>query len=128
MLVWLCYNTVSCHISLPRICDAQHEAFITFMLRLTLPFRAILLAVLLPCFDTVVWASGRASGLYKLSDMVLVWLSVWSEVQTADSLHMVQLMHATTIPKPHHLWPHLNPDWFHLSGTGLPRLSRNGGR
>jgi len=55
MLVWLCYNTVSCHISLPRICDAKHEAFITFILRLTLPFRAILLAVLLPCFDTVVW-------------------------------------------------------------------------
>ena len=24
---------------------------------------------------------------------------------------------ATTIPKPHHLLPHLNPDWFFLSGT-----------
>ena len=24
------------------------------------------------------------------------------------------------IPKPHHLLPHLNPDWFYLSGTGLP--------
>ena len=23
------------------------------------------------------------------------------------------------IPKPHHLSPHLNPDWFYLSGTGL---------
>ena len=30
---------------------------------------------------------------------------------------------ATAIPKPHHLLPHLNPDWFYLSGTGLPRLS-----
>ena len=30
---------------------------------------------------------------------------------------------ATVIPKPHHLLPHLNPDWFYLSGTGLPRLS-----
>ena len=29
---------------------------------------------------------------------------------------------ATAIPKPHHLLPHLNPDWFYLSGTGLPRL------
>ena len=29
----------------------------------------------------------------------------------------------TAIPKPHHLLPHLNPDWFYLSGTGLPRLS-----
>ena len=23
----------------------------------------------------------------------------------------------------HHLLPHLNPDWFYLSGTGLPRLT-----
>ena len=30
---------------------------------------------------------------------------------------------ATAISKPHHLLPHLNPDWFHLSGTGLPMLS-----
>jgi len=26
-------------------------------------------------------------------------------------------------PKPHHILPYLNPDWFYLSGTGLPRLS-----
>jgi len=26
---------------------------------------------------------------------------------------------ATAIPKPHHLSPHLNPDWFCLSSTGL---------
>jgi len=30
---------------------------------------------------------------------------------------------ATAIPKPLHLLPHLNSDWFYLSGTGLPRLS-----
>ena len=30
---------------------------------------------------------------------------------------------ATAIPKPHYLLPHLNPDWFYLSGTSLPRLS-----
>ena len=29
---------------------------------------------------------------------------------------------ATAFPKPRHLLPHLNPDWFYLSGTGLPRL------
>ena len=28
------------------------------------------------------------------------------------------------IPKPHHLWSRLNPDWFYLSDTVLPRLSR----
>jgi len=32
-------------------------------------------------FDTVDWAAGRASGLWKLSGEVLEWLSVWSEVQ-----------------------------------------------
>ena len=26
---------------------------------------------------------------------------------------------ATVFPKPHRLLPHLNPDWFYLSGTGL---------
>jgi len=30
---------------------------------------------------------------------------------------------ATAIPKHHHLLPHLNPDWLHLSVTSLPRLS-----
>ena len=29
------------------------------------------------------------------------------------------------IPKPHYLLPHLHPDWFYLSGDGLPKLSRN---
>ena len=31
--------------------------------------------------NTVRWASGRAFGLWKLSDEMLVWFSVWSEVQ-----------------------------------------------
>jgi len=35
---------------------------------------------------------------------------------------------AIVIPKPHHLLHHLNPDWFYLSGTGLPRLSWKRGR
>ena len=26
---------------------------------------------------------------------------------------------ATAIPKPHHLLPHLNPDWLYISGTGI---------
>ena len=34
------------------------------------------------CFDSDGWAAGRAVGLKKLSDGVLAWLSVWSEVQT----------------------------------------------
>jgi len=31
-------------------------------------------------------------------------------------------------PKPHLLLFHLNPDWFYLSGTALPRLSWRIGR
>ena len=28
---------------------------------------------------------------------------------------------ATAIPKPHHLSPHLNPDWFSFVVPGCPR-------
>ena len=35
----------------------------------------------LQCFDTVGWLSGREASLEKLSNEVLVWLYVWSEVQ-----------------------------------------------
>jgi len=35
---------------------------------------------------------------------------------------------ATAIPKPRHLLPHLNSDWFFLSGTGLPTLCWKRGR
>jgi len=35
----------------------------------------------LQCFDAVGWAAGRASGRKNLSDEVLAWSSVWSEVQ-----------------------------------------------
>ena len=39
----------------------------------------------------------------------------------ADCLHIWS--DATAIAKPHHLLPHLCPDWFYLSGTHLARLS-----
>ena len=47
-------------------------------------FLAYFFSVLcLQCFDTVGWAAGRAYGLQKKqSGGVLVWLSVWSKVQT----------------------------------------------
>ena len=53
-----------------------------------------------------------------------MWLSVWSKVQTV----CIWSSWCHCIPKPHHLLPHLNPDWFYLSGTGLPRLSWIRGR
>jgi len=35
---------------------------------------------------------------------------------------------AAAISKPHHLLPHLNPDWFYLSDNGIPRMSRKRSR
>jgi len=40
----------------------------------------------------------------------------------ADCLHMLQLM-PLHLPNPDISLPHLNPDWFYFSGTGLPSLS-----
>jgi len=45
----------------------------------------------------------------KLSVEVLVWPSVWSEVQIVCNAYGPA--DATAIPKPHHLLPHLNPEW-----------------
>ena len=47
--------------------------------------------------------------------MVLMWLSVWSEVQIV----CLWSSWCHCIPKPH-LVHYLNPDWFYLSCTGLP--------
>ena len=75
------------------------------------------------CFDTLGWASGIESSLQKLSDEMLMWLSVWNEVQIVCVLS--SWCHC--IPKPHRLLPHLNPHWFYLSVTSLPRLSHKRG-
>ena len=48
--------------------------------------------------------------------------SVWSKVQIVCKWSSWCHCH------PHHLLPHLNPDWLYLSGTGLPRLSWKRGR
>ena len=80
---------------------------------------AVISSVCLQCFDTVDCASGRASGLYKFEwwGVGVVICLDWG----AGCLHMVQLMPLPSqIPS---FLPHLNPDWFYLSGTGLPRLS-----
>jgi len=73
--------------------------------------------IILPSvFYTVGWVASRP---VKMSFEVLVWLSVWSEVQIV----CICSSWCHCIPKPHHFLPHLNPDWFYLSGTSLPRLS-----
>ena len=49
---------------------------------------------------------------------------LWSEVQIV----CIWSSWCHCIPKPHHLLPRLNPDWFYLCGTCLPRLSWQRGR
>jgi len=38
----------------------------------------------------------------------------------ADCLHIDKLMPLHPRTKPHRLLPHLNPDWFYLSGIAYP--------
>jgi len=57
--------------------------------------------------------------LGKLSDEMLAWLSVWCEVQVI----CIWSSWCYCQPATHHLLLHYNPEWFNLSGTGLPRLS-----
>ena len=52
----------------------------------------------------------------KLSDGMLVWLSVCSKVQIV----CIWSSWCHCIPKPHHLLPYLNSDWFYFSGAGYP--------
>ena len=44
-------------------------------------------------------------------------LSVWNEVQIV----CMWSSWCHCIPEPRHLLPHLHPDWFYVSATGLPR-------
>ena len=47
---------------------------------------------------------------------MLVWLSIWSEVLIV----CIWSGWCHCQPKPRHLLPDWNPDWFYLSGTSLP--------
>ena len=69
----------------------------------------------LQCFDIVGLKSEMASGLDKSSDEALAWLCVWSKGQIV-CLWFDRFRSA--VPKPRHLLPHWNPEWFcHLVPT-----------
>ena len=53
--------------------------------------------------------------------MMLVWLSVWSEMQIVCIWYIRCHCH----PKPHHLLPHLNPDWYRLIWVVLEKRPLN---
>jgi len=68
-------------------------------------------------FDIVGLASGSASSLYKMSDLVLVWLYVWSEMQMIHMWSSWCHCHGAT-----HL-ASLKCRMAYLSGASLCRLS-----
>jgi len=63
----------------------------------------------------------------KLSDEVLVWFSVWSEVQIVC---IWSSCNATVIPKPHHLLPDKSwlvlPFWYRLTQVFVEKRPLNG--
>ena len=68
--------------------------------------------------NTTCWTEmGHCS--FCIISVTPVWLSVRSEVQIV----CICSSWCYCFPKPHHLLPQLNPDWFYLSGTDIPRLS-----
>ena len=71
------------------------------------------------CLDIVGRASGRAFGLWILSDRVMMWLSVWSKMYIV----CIWSSWCQCLPKPYRLLPHFNPCWFYHFGTSLFRLS-----
>jgi len=71
----------------------------------------------LQCFDTVGWASARAFDL--ISARVVI-----CRERSANDSHMVKMM---PLP-PQRLLLHYNPDWFNVSGAGLPWFCRKRGR
>ena len=80
------------------ICKLLYSIYFTFI------YVKTVFIICLQCFDTVSWASGR------MSDEVLMWLCVWSEVQIV----CIWSSWCHCIPKPQRLFPHLNPDWFYF--------------
>ena len=65
-------NTASYRMCVPAVVRLIANCYVPF---------TYLLTQCLQCFNTVGWASGRASGLQKLSDEVIWCGYVWSEVQ-----------------------------------------------
>jgi len=78
-------------------------------------------------FDTVGRSSERAPGLRKLSDEVLVWFSVWSEVQIVC---IWSSCNATVIHKPHNLLPDKSwlvlPFWYRLTQVFVEKRPLDG--
>ena len=72
--------------------------------------------------SSVLWLGiGKSIQPVKIDWMTSCWWGYLSGARYRLSAYGPADANAT--PKSHHLLPHLSPDWFYLSGTGLPRLS-----
>jgi len=102
------------HADLDVATDSDHCRLQSVLLLLLLfAFSALTLLV------NLVGRQEEHSACKNLSDELLVWLFIWNEAQIVYKWS--SWCHC--IPKPHNLLSHLNPDWFYLSDSGLPRLS-----
>jgi len=78
-LLIICYN-VSPHLT--RLSNSKRCILNNMRLKASKPYIIHDFSMLcLQCFDAAGWVAGRASSLLKLSGEVLVWLSVWHEVE-----------------------------------------------
>ena len=86
--------------------------------------RTYIVPICLQCFDTVDWASGRAS---SLSDEVLMWLSVCSEAQIVCIWSSWRHCHPKT-PSPLALFKSrlVLPFWYRLTQVVLENRPLNG--
>ena len=132
---WICYLIFSRLTCIYKGC---------FSFKVVVQTRALhlLLYVLFNCVDIFIWLSGICVRFYVILPSLLwhCWLGVRKSIRPVkidwwcvgvvvclergvDCFWSYGPADATAVPKPHHLLPHSNPDWFYLSGTGLPGLS-----
>jgi len=105
--------------------------------------KSTLLSRFLNVLVSVMWwrSEGRVFQLWqKKGEQILIWICKHYKAscelrqqedsgcrnEECRSIYEASLSHIRWChcnPKPHHLLPHINSDWFYIAGTGIPRLS-----
>ena len=116
-LVMTCLQCQPIH-QWPTHDDTVHAAPTAFTLMVTHRISLLICCCSVLAFSALTLLAGHQEERPACKNWMM---RCWWLQRGADCLHMVQLM--PLHPKTHHLLPHLNPDWFDLSGTGFPRLS-----
>jgi len=102
--------------------DQRHSSQLDHPPSLSIVFKQIipLYLVVVGAFSALMLLAGQQEG--QKNWVVGCWRGYLSGARCRLSAYGPADATAS-IPKPHHLLPQLNPDWFYLSGTSLPRLS-----